>query len=64
MSDAMRPDSFDASASGRYPTDIELDEAARNWVRQHTATAAPRPMRQIAADAAITSAIGRAYGAD
>lgn len=64
MSDSMRPDSIEVSGSGRYPTDIELDEAARNWVRQHTASAAPRPMRQIAADAAITSAIGRAYGAD
>ncbi len=43
-----------------FPPDIELDEAARNWVRHHHKHA--RPMRQMAADAAVTSAIGRAYG--
>ncbi len=43
-----------------FPPDIELDEAARNWVHLHREHA--RPMRQVAADAAVTSAIGSAYG--
>jgi|GEM_PF-4471753 hypothetical protein len=41
-----------------FPADIELDEAALNWIRHHGAR---RPSRQVAADAAVTSAISRAY---
>ncbi|MHB1499718.1 MAG: hypothetical protein ACYCYK_00875 [Candidatus Dormibacteria bacterium] len=63
MSEHDRFDRQDHAGAPGFPPDIELDEAARNWVRHHSAAAA-RPMRQVAADAAITSAIGRAYGQD
>ncbi len=62
----MKPDNHGhdpapATAPDRIPEDIELDEAGRNWVHRHHAHT--RPLRQMAADAAITSAIGGAYGA-
>ncbi len=63
MPEHNRFDRPDHQGMPGFPPDIELDEAARNWVRHH-AHAAARPMRQVAADAAITSAIGQAYGQD
>ncbi|MHB1526112.1 MAG: hypothetical protein ACYCZN_07530 [Candidatus Dormibacteria bacterium] len=54
-------DPAQATPWDRIPEDIELDEAGRNWVHRHRSH--PRPLRQMAADAALTSAIGGAYGA-
>jgi hypothetical protein len=60
MSDPGQTPAGGPERHSAFPADIELDEAARNWVRHHQEHA--RPMRQMAADAAVTSAIGRAYG--
>ncbi|MHB1576091.1 MAG: hypothetical protein ACYCX9_06220 [Candidatus Dormibacteria bacterium] len=60
MSDPGQTTASEAQRHSTFPPDIELDEAARNWVRHHPEKA--RPIRQMAADAAVTSAIGRAYG--
>jgi hypothetical protein len=46
------------------PEDIHLDEAGRNWVTRQSAADPGRPMRNLAADAAVTAAIGQAYGSD
>ncbi|HVC21915.1 MAG TPA: hypothetical protein VNH82_00520 [Candidatus Dormibacteraeota bacterium] len=46
------------------PEDIHLDEAGRNWVTRQSAADPARPLRNLAADAAVTAAIGQAYGAD
>ena len=54
-------DPAQTTPSERIPDDIELDEAGRNWVQRHQAHT--RPLRQMAADAAITAAIGGVYGA-
>lgn len=48
----------------RVPEDIDLDEAGRNRVRRRQAEDAGHPVRRMAADAFVTSAIGSAYGAD
>ncbi|HVB14588.1 MAG TPA: hypothetical protein VNH38_07525 [Candidatus Dormibacteraeota bacterium] len=51
-------------ASDQFPEDIELDEAGRNWVNRQSAADPRRPLRSLAADAAVTAAIGNAYGSD
>ncbi|MGH7610894.1 MAG: hypothetical protein ACREN4_02630 [Candidatus Dormibacteria bacterium] len=45
------------------PEDIELNEAGRNWVSRQSEAAPRRSVRQLAADAAVTAAIGQVYGA-
>jgi hypothetical protein len=64
MQAARDQDPFAATATDRVPDDIELDEAGRNWVHRHGGSQAARSPRQMAADAAMTSAIGHAYGQD
>ncbi len=49
---------------GDIPEDIHLDEAGRNWVTRQSAAYPGRPVRNLAADAAVTAAIGQAYGSD
>lgn len=51
-------------ATEEVPADIKLDEAGRNWVARQSAADPQRPMRLLAADAAVTAAIAQAYGAD
>lgn len=46
----------------KFPEDIKLDEAARNWVSRHSAADPSRPLRRLVADAAVTAAIAGAYG--
>jgi hypothetical protein len=46
------------------PEDIKLGEAGRNWVARQSAADPQRPVRLLAADAAVTAAITQAYGAD
>ncbi|MGC1185118.1 MAG: hypothetical protein WBA31_08220 [Candidatus Dormiibacterota bacterium] len=46
------------------PEDIHLDEAGRNRVTRKSAADPARPLRSLAADSALTAAIGQAYGAD
>jgi len=46
------------------PEDIQLDEAGRNWVSRQSAADPERPLRRLAADAALTAAIGQVYGGD
>jgi hypothetical protein len=41
-----------------------LDEAGRNWVSRQSAADPERPLRRLAADAALTAAIGQVYGGD
>ncbi|MGH9070487.1 MAG: hypothetical protein ACRDX8_04815 [Acidimicrobiales bacterium] len=53
-----------SGAADQLPEDIQLDEAARNWVARQSAEDPGRSLRFLAADAALTAAIGRAYGAD
>jgi len=53
-----------ASGAEHFPDDIELDEAGRNWVTRQSAADPARPLRNLAADAAVTAAIGNAYGSD
>ncbi|MGH7642339.1 MAG: hypothetical protein ACRENX_04880 [Candidatus Dormibacteria bacterium] len=60
--EASGSDSF--SGSDQYPDDIDLDEAGRNWVSRQSAADPRRPLRRLAADAAVTAAIGDAYGSD
>jgi hypothetical protein len=48
--------------AARLPEDIQLDEAGRNWVSRKTAADPARSLRRLAADAAVTAAIGQAYG--
>lgn len=48
----------------RMPEDIDLDEAGRNRVMRRQAEGSGHPVRRMAADAFVTSAIGSAYGAD
>jgi hypothetical protein len=48
----------------QLPDDIKLDEAGRNWVARQSAADPQRPLRLLAADAAVTAAIAQAYGAD
>lgn len=50
------------SEADRFPEDIHLSEAGRNWVTRQTAAQPCRPLRQLAADAAVTAAIGQVYG--
>ncbi len=56
------PDQSDAP--DQFPDDIKLDEAGRNWVNRQSAADPQRPLRSLAADAAVMAAIGQAYGAD
>ncbi len=59
------PQGADSSgALDQLPEDIQLDEAGRNWVARQSAEDPGRSLRLLAADAALTTAIGRAYGAD
>ena len=51
-------------ATELVPDDIKLGEAGRNWVARQSAADPQRPMRLLAADAAVTAAIAQAYGAD
>jgi len=51
-------------SSEPFPDDIELDEAGRNWVSRQSAADPQRPLRRLAADAAVMAAIGDAYGSD
>lgn len=53
-----------AGSPDQLPDDIELDEASRNWVTRQSEVDPQRPLRRLAADAAVTAAIGQAYGAD
>lgn len=53
-----------AGAPEQLPEDIKLDEASRNWVARQSAADPQRPLRLLAADAAVTAAIAQAYGAD
>lgn len=53
-----------SGSSEQFPDDIELDEAGRNWVNRQSAADPKRPLRSLAADAAVTAAIGNAYGSD
>jgi hypothetical protein len=50
--------------SAEIPEDIKLDEAGRNRVSRQSAADPLRPVRSLAADAAVTAAIGDAYGSD
>ncbi|MDA8333249.1 MAG: hypothetical protein M0027_18965 [Candidatus Dormibacteraeota bacterium] len=58
MDERAPADTQTTHSAADFPVDIELDEAALNWIRNN---AARRPGRQAAADAAVTSAISRAY---
>jgi hypothetical protein len=61
----MRKPGFSyAGAPEQMPEDIKLDEAGRNWVARQSAADPERPLRLLAADAAVTAAIAQAYGAD
>ena|GEM_PF-5429004 len=51
-------------AKDQVPDDIKLGEAGRNWVARQSAADPQRPVRLLAADAAVTAAIAQAYGAD
>jgi hypothetical protein len=48
----------------QVPEDIKLGEAGRNWVARQSAVDPQRPIRRLAADAAVSAAIAQAYGAD
>lgn len=56
------PDEPSWHQRAKFPEDIKLDEAARNWVSRHSAADPSRPLRRLAADAAVTAAIAGAYG--
>jgi hypothetical protein len=58
------PGTDHSGGSQQFPDDIELDEAGRNWVSRQSAADPQRPLRHLAADAAVTAAIGNAYGLD
>jgi len=58
------PGTDQSEGSQQFPDDIELDEAGRNWVSRQSAADPQRPLRHLAADAAVTAAIGNAYGSD
>ncbi|MGC2192584.1 MAG: hypothetical protein WA751_09655 [Candidatus Dormiibacterota bacterium] len=58
------PGTAKSGRSETFPDDIELDEAGRNWVSRQSAADPQRPLRSLAADAAVTAAIGNAYGSD
>lgn len=58
------PGTDNSVGSETFPDDIELDEAGRNWVSRQSAADPRRPLRSLAADAAVTAAIGNAYGSD
>jgi len=58
------PTANQAGGSEPFPEDIELDEAGRNWVSRQSASDPHRTLRHVAADAAVTAAIGNAYGSD
>ena len=51
-------------AREQLPEDIQLDDAGRNWVARQSAADPERPLRLLAADAAVTAAIAQAYGTD
>ncbi len=58
------PGTDQSGGSEQFPDDIELNEAGRNWVSRQSAADPQRPLRSLAADAAVTAAIGNAYGSD
>jgi hypothetical protein len=61
---AQPPETRAPSGADHLPEDIHLGEAGRNWVNRQSAADPQRPLRRLAADAAVTAAIGQAYGAD
>jgi hypothetical protein len=62
MQEARDQVPFPSAFTDHVPEDIELDEAGRNWVHLHGPGRVERSLRQVAADAAVTCAIGHAYG--
>ncbi len=55
------PEEPDWTKRSGMPEDIELSEAGRNWVSRRCAREPQRPIRQMAADAAVMSAIGQVF---